>query len=97
MRIAVAPDRANPHDPSNRPRAVVRIQSLLPTEFGAHHLLIDDTLNYDLKVARTGGLSPGRHVVAAGKHPGQVIATAMNVVCAWRRSPGTNQREWPHR
>ena len=50
------PDRTNPHDSSNRPRALVRIQSLVPTEFGSHHLLIDDT---PLTTGPTGDAGPG--------------------------------------
>jgi hypothetical protein len=33
-----------------------------------------------LIAGRAGGLSPGRHVVAAGKHPANVLITAMNAV-----------------
>lgn len=33
-----------------------------------------------LIAGRSGGLSPGRHVVATDKHPAQVLATAMNAV-----------------
>jgi uncharacterized protein DUF1552 len=33
-----------------------------------------------LIAGRAGGLNPGRHVVTNGKHPAQVLATAMNAV-----------------
>lgn len=33
-----------------------------------------------LIAGRAGGLNPGRHVVESGKHPGNVIITAMNAV-----------------
>jgi hypothetical protein len=33
-----------------------------------------------LLAGRAGGLQPGRHVVATGAHPGQVVLSAMNAV-----------------
>ena len=33
-----------------------------------------------LIAGRSGGLAPGRHVVASGKHPANVLITAMNAV-----------------
>jgi hypothetical protein len=33
-----------------------------------------------LIAGRAGGLKPGQHLVAAGKHPANVLITAMNAV-----------------
>jgi hypothetical protein len=33
-----------------------------------------------LLAGRAGGLQPGQHVVAAGKHPANVLVTAMKAV-----------------
>lgn len=54
------PERDNPNDSSNRPRAVARIEQLVPAEFGAHRLLVDDQ---PFTPQTAGGAGPDTHYV----------------------------------